>query len=163
MVLTNSRRIFTKVLKPVFSYLRSQFSHTCLGSIDDSFYLEDGYTECQEATLHTIQLLVSLGFKIHPEKSVIMSLLTKTPRELNILVQNLIHPTLDGPHPLHQRLQLMVCKLSGDPCKCLRLRQTLSKSSCICGRTAHRSSIKCILTNGCNFAVKGHMIHCIPL
>ena len=72
MGLTSSPRIFTKVLKPVFSYLRSQFGHTCLGSIDDSFYLEDSYTECEEATLRAIQLFVSLGFKIHPEKSVII-------------------------------------------------------------------------------------------
>ena len=72
MGLTSSPRIFTKVLKPVFSYLRSQFGHTCLGYIDDSFYLEDSYTECEEATLRAIQLFVSLGFKIHPEKSVII-------------------------------------------------------------------------------------------
>ena len=72
MGLTSSHRIFTNVLKPVFSYLRSQFGHTCLGYIDDSFYLEDSYTECEEATLRAIQLFVSLGFKIHPEKSVII-------------------------------------------------------------------------------------------
>ena len=72
MGLTSSPRIFTKVLKPVLSYFRSQFGHTCLGYIDDSFYLEDGYTECEEATLHTIQLFVSLGFRIHPGKSVII-------------------------------------------------------------------------------------------
>ena len=72
MGLTSSPRIFTKVLKPVFSHLRSQFGHTCLGYIDDSFYLEDSYTECEEATLRAIQLFVSLGFKIHPEKSVII-------------------------------------------------------------------------------------------
>ena len=70
--LTSSPRIFTKVLKPVFSYLRSQFGHTCLGYIDDSFYLEDSYTECEEAKLRAMQLFVSLGFKIHPEKSVII-------------------------------------------------------------------------------------------
>ena len=67
MGLTSSPRIFTKVLKPVFSYLRSQFGHTCLGYIDDSFYLEDSYTECEEATLRAIQLFVGLGFKIHPD------------------------------------------------------------------------------------------------
>ena len=74
MGLTSSPRFFTKVLKPVFSYLRSQLGHTCLGYIDDSFYiyLEDSYTECEEATLRAIQLFVSLGFKIHPEKSVII-------------------------------------------------------------------------------------------
>ena len=61
MGLTSSHRIFTTVLKPVSSYLSP-----------DSFYLKDSYTECEEATLRAIQLLVSLGFKIHPEKSVII-------------------------------------------------------------------------------------------
>ena len=51
-----------------------------------------------------------------PYFTAVLSLLTETPRVLNASVQNLIHPTLDGPHPPHQRLQLMVCKLSGDPC-----------------------------------------------
>ena len=46
MGLSSSPRIFTKVMKPVFAYLRSQFGHTCLGYIDDSFYLEDSYSEC---------------------------------------------------------------------------------------------------------------------
>ena len=42
----------------------------------------------------------------------------------------------------------------------LKFRQvTLSTSSCIHRETAHRNNIKC----GCNFAVKSHMIHCIPL
>ena len=40
MGLTSSPRIFTKVLKPVCSYLRSQLGHTCLGYVDDSFYLK---------------------------------------------------------------------------------------------------------------------------
>ena len=72
MGLTSSPRIFTKILKPVFSHLRSQLGHTCLGYIDDSFYLEDSYLDCEEATLHAVQLFDSLGFKIYPEKSVIM-------------------------------------------------------------------------------------------
>ena len=72
MGLSSSPRIFTKMLKPFFSALRSQFGHTCLGYIDDSFYLEDSYLECEEATLHAVQLFISLGFKIHPEKSVVI-------------------------------------------------------------------------------------------
>ena len=72
MSLSSSPRIFTKILKPFFSALRSQFGHTCLGYIDDSFYLEHSYLECEEATLHAVQLFISLGFKIHPEKSVVI-------------------------------------------------------------------------------------------
>ena len=72
MGLSSSPRIFTKILKPVFSALRSQFGHTCLDYVDDSFYLEDSYLECEEATLHAVQLFISLGFKIHHEKSVVI-------------------------------------------------------------------------------------------
>ena len=72
MGLSSSPTICTKILKPFFSALTSQFGHTCLGYIDDSFYLEDSYLECEEATLHAVQLVISLGFKIHPEKSVVI-------------------------------------------------------------------------------------------
>ena len=74
MGLSCSPRVFTKVMKPVFASLRSQFGHTCLGYIDDSFYLEDSYMECELATstLRAVQLMISSGFKVHPEKSVII-------------------------------------------------------------------------------------------
>lgn len=100
---------------------------------------------------------------ILPYSTVELSLLIDTPCILKASAQNLIHPTLDSPHLLHQWLKLLVCKLSGDPCWSQRFRQTLSKPSCIPGETALRNSAKCISTGGCNFVVKGHMIHCIPL
>ncbi|CAB4028257.1 Hypothetical predicted protein, partial [Paramuricea clavata] len=71
MGLTSSPRIFTKILKPVFATLRSKFGHSCLGYIDDSLNLGDTYTEAEKATLHAVELLISLGFMIHPEKSII--------------------------------------------------------------------------------------------
>ena len=70
MGLTSSPRIFTKVLKPVFSTLRTQYGHNCLGYIDDSFYTEDTEDGCREATLHAAQLFTRLGFVIHPTKSI---------------------------------------------------------------------------------------------
>ena len=71
MGLPNSPRIFSKILKPFFSALRSQFGHTCLGYVYGS-YLEDSYLECEEATLHAVRLFISLGFTIPPEKSVVI-------------------------------------------------------------------------------------------
>ena len=59
-------------MKPFFSALRSQFGHTCLGYIDDPFYLGNSCLECEEAALHAVQLFISLGFIIHPEKSVVI-------------------------------------------------------------------------------------------
>ena len=63
MGLTSGPRIFTKVLKPIFSYLRSKLATPVWANIDASFYQEDGYTECEEATFYAIQLFVCLGFK----------------------------------------------------------------------------------------------------
>ena len=71
MGLTSSPRIFTKILKPVFATLRTQFGNSCLGYIDDSYYTEDTLPLCQEATLHAVELFSRLGFVIHPTKSVL--------------------------------------------------------------------------------------------
>ena len=71
MGLTSSPRIFTKILKPVFATLHSKFGHSCLGYIDDSLNLGDTYPEAEKATLHAVELLILLGFMIHPEKSII--------------------------------------------------------------------------------------------
>ena len=65
MGLTSSPRIFTKILKPVFATLRAKFGHSCLGYIDDSLNLADSYVETERATLHAVELLISLGFMIH--------------------------------------------------------------------------------------------------
>lgn len=70
MGLTSSPRIFTKVLKPVFTTLRTHYGHNCLGYIDDSFYTEESENACREATLHAVQLFTRLGFVIHRTKSV---------------------------------------------------------------------------------------------
>jgi len=71
MGLPSNARIFTKILKPVFSAEKSQFGQTCLSCNDNLFYLEDSYLECEEATLLAGRLFISLGFKIHAEKSVV--------------------------------------------------------------------------------------------
>ena len=69
MGLSSSPRIFTKVLKPVFAALRSQYGHNCSGYIDDSFYTKDTNETCQESTLHAVDLFTKLGFVGHPTKS----------------------------------------------------------------------------------------------
>ena len=70
MGLTSSPRLFTKLLKPVFSHLRAKCGVSCTGYIDDSLYLGNNYQECETNTLKAIKLLISLGFHIHPKKSV---------------------------------------------------------------------------------------------
>jgi hypothetical protein len=69
MGLSNSPKVFTKVMKPVFATLRSQFGHTCFGYIVDSFYTE-GMSQGPGYTLNAVKLIINLGFQIHPDKSV---------------------------------------------------------------------------------------------
>ena len=71
MGLSSSPRIFTKLMKPVFATLRSDFGHICISYIDDSLYFGETYEDCEKATLAAAQLLISLGFTIHPVKSAV--------------------------------------------------------------------------------------------
>ena len=56
----------------MFATLRAKFGHSCLGYIDHSLNLADNYIETERTTLHAAELLISLGFMIHPEKSIII-------------------------------------------------------------------------------------------
>ena len=62
-------RKFTKLMKPVFSYLRQQ-GHTSSPYIDDSILLGDSYNECASNVIDTVTLLDTLGFVPHPNKLV---------------------------------------------------------------------------------------------
>ena len=62
-------------------------------------------------------ILVVPRWTTQPSFTVVLNLLIDIPRVMKASAQNLIHPTLDSPHPLHQRLELLVSKLSGNPWK----------------------------------------------
>lgn len=62
-------RKFTKLLKPVFAKLRDM-GHASTSFIDDSMQVSVSYDQCLDNVLATIELLMSLGFVVHPEKSV---------------------------------------------------------------------------------------------
>ena len=62
-------RIFTRILKPVFSKL-SEKGFVLFPYIDDSFVVAETDTECSIAVNELAALLKSLGFIIHVEKSV---------------------------------------------------------------------------------------------
>lgn len=62
-------RKFTKLLKPVYHYLRVR-GHISSGYIDDSYLQGDTYQECLDNVVDTVKLFHSLGFVVHPEKSV---------------------------------------------------------------------------------------------
>ena len=68
MGLSSSPRVFTKLLKPVYSHLRVQgFISTAY--IDDSCLQNDSEEKCKTNIKTTVQLLDSLGFTINLEKS----------------------------------------------------------------------------------------------
>ena len=68
--LANCPRFFTKLLKPVFATLRAQ-GFLSAAYIDDSYLQGQTDLECQENIDNTVNLLSSLGFTIHREKSVL--------------------------------------------------------------------------------------------
>ena len=69
--LSSAPRVFTKILKPVYSHLRS-IGHICMGHIDDSLLLV-AYSlgSCRKNIYDTVNLLTLLGFTIHLVKSVL--------------------------------------------------------------------------------------------
>ena len=64
--LSSAPRIFTKLLKPVYSTLHNK-GHLSSGYIDDSYLQGDTVEECQQNAC----LFSQLGFYIHPTKSVL--------------------------------------------------------------------------------------------
>ena len=64
-------RLFTKILKPVYSHIRS-LGHICMGHIDDSLLLGYNYSACAKNIQDTVDVFIKLGFVIHPEKSVLV-------------------------------------------------------------------------------------------
>ena len=67
--LSSAPRSFTKILKPVYSSLRSK-GHVNVDYIDDSYLQGDSHEECKHNVQDTVNLFAKLGFLPHPEKSV---------------------------------------------------------------------------------------------
>ena len=67
--LSSAPRYFTKILKPVYSLIRSK-GHLNVGYIDDSYLQGDTFEECKHNVRDSVSLFAKLGFLPHPEKSV---------------------------------------------------------------------------------------------
>ena len=63
-------RFFTKLLNPVFAHLRNQ-GHETFQYIDDSFIVADTKEDCIQSVTALCDLLQSLGFVIHQDKSIL--------------------------------------------------------------------------------------------
>ncbi|CAG2245642.1 unnamed protein product [Mytilus edulis] len=68
--LASAPRIFTKLLKPIFSTLRKN-GYLNVAYIDDSLLISDTYQHCCDNIKDTCNLLDQCGFTIHPIKSVL--------------------------------------------------------------------------------------------
>ena len=66
--LTSAPRTFTKIMKPVSSTLR-KLGYKEMNYLGDIFISGDTFTKFRVATLATVNVLLKLGFFIHPEKS----------------------------------------------------------------------------------------------
>jgi len=69
--LSSAPYVFTKVLKPVFSYFR-QLGIRCSYYIDDSLTMNKDRTACKDNTITVVATLSSLGFSINNKKSVLV-------------------------------------------------------------------------------------------
>jgi len=65
------RRKFTKLFKRVYATLR-QSGHLSSSYIDDSYLQGDDFNDCVTNAIASIKLFDSLGFVIHPLKSVLV-------------------------------------------------------------------------------------------
>ena len=63
-------RYFTKILNPVFAHLRQQ-GHEVFQYLDDSFVIADTKEKCVESLQVLCQVLQSLGFVVHQDKSIL--------------------------------------------------------------------------------------------
>ena len=66
--LSPAPRIFTKLMKPVLSSLRKK-GHQVRNYLDDFFLMGDTFEECKDTVIDSCDLLIKLGFSIHPDKS----------------------------------------------------------------------------------------------
>ena len=68
--LSSAPRMFTKLLKPMYSVLRQQ-GHVSSAYLDDSFLEGDTFESCKSNALDTLDILENLGFCPNYAKSVI--------------------------------------------------------------------------------------------
>ena len=68
--LSSAPRVFNKILKPVYSHLRST-GHIRMGHVDDSLLVAYSLGSCRKNIYDTVNLFTLLGFTIHPVKSVL--------------------------------------------------------------------------------------------
>ena len=68
--LSTAPRLFTKLLKPMFTQLREQ-GHVLIGYLDDTLIIGESESQTAKTVQATTSILAQLGFLVHPDKSVL--------------------------------------------------------------------------------------------
>lgn len=88
----------------------------------------------------------------------VMEHLIQDPYILPVHERLLTIPGTQKVHPLHRKLTLMVCRLSGKHYKVKTFQKELQTSSCVLGDLVPRNSTPCILKNGLRIVVKEKLV-----
>ena len=105
------------------------------------------------------ELLVVPCLPTQPWWPLVIRLLVEEPLVLSKKKHNLFLPQqLDLLHPLHQKLTLLICHLSGNHLKAEGFRNRLPHSSCSPGERAPSNNINHSSLNGNSTVVKGRLI-----
>ena len=105
--LSSATRIFTKLLKPVYSTLRGM-GHIISGYIDDSYLLGGTYDECATNVSVSSKLITELGFLTHPDKSV------TTPSQILVFLGFILNSLTMTVSPTPQKVEKTI-----SVCSCL--------------------------------------------
>ena len=109
-------------------------------------------------------ILIVPWWPTQPWYPVVMQMLVDQPRILPHMQRLLyLHHNLDKVHPLHSKLRLLACHLSGNHSKVKAFQNKLPISLLGPGKVEQSSNTKHILTNGPFSVVKGKLIQFVPL
>ncbi len=109
--LSSGPRLFTKIVKPIYSMLR-QLGYINASYIDDSYLQGDTTSECQNNVVQTKDLLSQAGFLVHPDKSVFVP--TQRLEFLGFLLDSSLMQVMLTPHKVN-KLKLSCLKVLKKP------------------------------------------------
>ena len=166
MGLSSSPRIFTKVMKP---NPQAKFVDDFTVVWSDMFFYAFPPLCLLPRCVQKITQEQATGILVIPlwttqsVFSTVLHMLIDVPRIVKASQSNLVHPALVRSHPLHNKLDLLVCKLSGNSYKRQDFQRTLLTSSCPPGDHLPTSSTLSTSTSGYTFVINSKLIPCIHL
>jgi len=109
--LSSAPRIFTKLLKPVFAYLRT-LGYISSGYIDDSFLMGHDLRSCADNVTVTFKFLTDLGFFINSKKSVMVP--TRELEHLGFFLNSVNMTVKLPPSKCHKLVSTCITVLNGE-------------------------------------------------